>query len=149
MLGISFFMLLLRFFSLSLYFANLTTICLGVSLLFFNLILTRVLSASWIWLSVSFSRLKKFSAIISSSFCPLFSLSFFWDFYDMKATMFMVLLSSLSLFSRSMIILYLFYLASLSYIILSSISFICSSASSILVVITSSVFWICYYIFHF
>lgn len=54
-----------RTFSLSLYFANLITIYLGVGLLL--LILMELLSASLIWRSVFFPRLWTFPAIISSN----------------------------------------------------------------------------------
>ena len=65
--------------SLSLPFAILITMCLGVDLL--GLILLGNLYASWIWISVSFPRFSKFSVIISSNnfFCLLFSL---WDPYN-------------------------------------------------------------------
>ena len=52
-------------FSLSLIFVNLITMCLGVFLLRF--ILPGTLCPYWIWVTVSFPMLGKFSAIISSS----------------------------------------------------------------------------------
>ena len=52
-------------FSLSLIFANLITMCLGVFLLGF--ILYGTLCASWTWVPVSFPMFVKFSTIISSN----------------------------------------------------------------------------------
>ena len=58
-LGTSFVWLLLGlFFYLSLYFANLTMICPDIGLLLLTLMRVKI-SASWILMSVSFSRLKK------------------------------------------------------------------------------------------
>ena len=51
--------------SLLLFFTNLITTCLSVDL--FGFILFGTLCASWTWMSVSFPRLGKFSAIISSN----------------------------------------------------------------------------------
>ena len=51
--------------SLSLIFVHLIIMCLGVFLLWF--ILLGTLCASWTWLTISFSMLGKFSAIISSN----------------------------------------------------------------------------------
>ena len=66
---------------MSLYFANLITICLCVGLLL--LIWMGVLCASGIWMSVSFPRFGMFPAITSSNkFSSPFSLFFFWDFYN-------------------------------------------------------------------
>ena len=61
----------------------LITLCLSVFLL--GLILSETLCASWTWLTISFTTLKKVSAIIysnifSSSFC--LSLFSFWDLYN-------------------------------------------------------------------
>ena len=61
-------------FSLSLIFAYLITMCLGVFLLGFILYGTRC--ASWTWVAISFPRLGKFSTLISSG---IFS---FWDPYN-------------------------------------------------------------------
>ena len=59
---------------LSLLFGILITMCLGVDLL--GLILLGVLSASWIWILVSFSRLGNFPTIIySNRFSAPFCLS--------------------------------------------------------------------------
>ena len=61
-------------FSLSLIFANLITMCLGMFLLGF--ILYGTLCTSWTWVAISFPMLGKFSAIISSNiFSGPFSLS--------------------------------------------------------------------------
>ena len=76
-------------------------ICLRVYLLLW--ILWAVLCASWIWISVSFPRLGKFSAIISSNkFSAPFSLSFFWDSYNTNAIMF----DGVTEFSKSILVLY-------------------------------------------
>ena len=67
-------------FSLSLIFANLVTMCLGVFPLGF--ILPGTLCASWTWVTISLPMLGKFSTIISSNIfsgLPLFS---FWDPYN-------------------------------------------------------------------
>ena len=61
-------------FSLSLIFATLITMCLGVFLLGF--IVYGTLCASWTWLAISFPMLGKFSTIMSSNiFSGPFSLS--------------------------------------------------------------------------
>ena len=61
-------------FSLSLIFANLISMCLGVFLLGF--ILYGSLCASWTWVAISFPMLGKFSTIIFSNiFSGPFSLS--------------------------------------------------------------------------
>ena len=61
-------------FSLSLIFANLITLCLGMFLLGF--ILYGTLCSSWTWVAISFPMLGKFSSIISSDiFYGPFSLS--------------------------------------------------------------------------
>ena len=89
------------------------------------------LCASWTWMSVSFPRLEKFSAIISSVFFfPLFSLFLFWEPYNMNAntldvpealkisSFFELVFSSFHLvwvisttLSSSLVIIYLFILA--------------------------------------
>ena len=67
--------------SLSLAFAILIIICLSVDLL--GLILFKVLCGSWTCMSVSFTRLGKFSASVSlKSFCPFLSLYSLWDSYN-------------------------------------------------------------------
>jgi len=67
-------LLLLIFPLLSLIFVRLVTVCLGVFLLGF--ILPGTFCASWTWLTVSFSILRTFSAIVSSDiFSGPFSLS--------------------------------------------------------------------------
>ena len=61
-------------FSLSLIFANLITMCLGVFLIGFILYGTHC--ASWTWVAISFPMLGKFLTIISSNiFSGPFSLS--------------------------------------------------------------------------
>ena len=92
-----------------------------------------VLCASWIWMSVSFSKLGKFSAIISSntfstylSFCSS-GISITWMLLHLIKS-----LISLSLLLWYIIRLSLFHLVSLSSIILTSKSLIHSSDSSIL-----------------
>ena len=61
-------------FSLSLFFANLIIMCLGMFLLGF--ILYGTLCASWTWMAISFPTLGNFSTIISSNiFSGPFSLS--------------------------------------------------------------------------
>ena len=63
---------------LSLIFTSLITMCLDVFLLGF--ILPGTLYASWTWLTISFPKLGKFSAIISSNiFSDPVSLLSFWD----------------------------------------------------------------------
>ena len=75
---------------LSLIFVSLFTLCLSVFLLGF--ILPGTLCASQIWLTILFSMLEDFSAIISSniifrSFLSLFS---FWDPYNVNVGVFNV-----------------------------------------------------------
>ena len=121
---------------MSLYFASLVAICLCVGLLL--LILVGVLCASWIWMSVSFPKLGKFSDIISSNKSPpLFSL-FFWESYDTNVIIF----DGVTEFPKSIFVLHnsLFCSSSLFSIILSSRSLIHSSASFSLLFIASSLF---------
>ena len=67
--------------SLCLVFVSLISMCPGMFPLGFFLYGT--LCASWPWLTISFSTLGKFSAIISSKiFSFLFFLFFFWDPYN-------------------------------------------------------------------
>ena len=62
-----------RFLSLSLIFAILVVMCLGVAL--FGFVLFWTLCVSWTWMSVSSLRLRMFSAIISyNKFYAAFSL---------------------------------------------------------------------------
>ena len=61
-------------FSLSLIFANLITMCLGLFLLGF--ILYGTLCTSWTWVAISFPMLGKFLTIISSN---IFSFPFFFS----------------------------------------------------------------------
>ena len=81
-------------FSFLLLFPGLITICLGMVLL---LILMGVLCAPWIWMYVSFPRLGKFPAIISSNkfSAPLF---FFWDSCNKTVIIFDIVSDPLSLF---------------------------------------------------
>ena len=60
----------LKVLSLSLILVIFITVCLGVDL--FGFILFGTLSASWIWMSVSFPSLGKFAAIIFSSMFSAF-----------------------------------------------------------------------------
>ena len=64
-------LLLLVFFSSSLIFVGVITVCLGA---FLEFILPRTLCASWTWVTVSFPVLGKFSAVVSSN---IFSSPFF------------------------------------------------------------------------
>ena len=59
-----------QFFSLSLIFFSLITICLAMFLLVF--ILPGIHCTSWIWVAISFTMFMKFSVIISSNIfsCP-------------------------------------------------------------------------------
>ena len=59
------FPLLLLIFYLSLIFAGLITVCLGVFLL--GSILVETVCAFWTWLTISFPMLGKFSANVSSN----------------------------------------------------------------------------------
>ena len=88
-----FFFVAFKVLSLSLIFVILITICLGVFLLGF--ILPGTLCVSWTWLTISFSMLEKFSAIISSS---IFSDSF----SSPSETPIMWTLVCLMLFQRSL-----------------------------------------------
>ena len=64
MLFVAFPLLLLVFSLLSLIFVILITVCLGVFV--FGLSLYGTFCASWTWVTVSFPRLGRFSAVISS-----------------------------------------------------------------------------------
>ena len=76
-------------FSLSLIFASLISMCLGVFLLGF--ILTRTLCTSWTWVAISFPLLGKFLTVISSHiFSGPFSLFSFWDPYNVNVVAFNV-----------------------------------------------------------
>ena len=75
--------------SLSLIFISLITMCLSV--FFFGFILPGTLCTSWIWLIISFPKLGKFSAIISSN--RFLSLLFsFWNPYNVNVGAFNVVL---------------------------------------------------------
>ena len=67
---------------LSLLFAILTTMCLDID--FSGFILFGFLCDSWTWMSVSFPKLRRFLAIISSNKLSnkFFSLFSFWDPYN-------------------------------------------------------------------
>ena len=114
--------------------------CLGMFLLGF--ILYGTLCASWIWLTVFFSMLGKFSTIISSK---IFLYPFF--FSSSSETPVILMLVHLILSQRSLrlssvlfILFILFCSSEFISIILSSSSLICSSASDILLLIPSRVF---------
>ena len=67
------FLVTFKILSLSLLLSILITVCLGVDLL--GLIFLGALCASWAWVSVSLSKFRKFSAIVSSNkFSACFSL---------------------------------------------------------------------------
>jgi len=128
--------------SLCLLFVSLISLCLGVFLCGF--ILYRTLCASWIWLTISFSLLGKFSTIISSKF---FSYPFF--FSSSSGTPIIRMLVHLILSQKSLrlssVLFILFTLFCCSDIIsnfLSSSSLIHSSASDILQLIPFRVFLI-------
>ena len=73
--------------SLCLVFFSLISMCLGVFPLGFILYGTHC--ASWTWLTISFSMLRKFSTIISSKiFSYHFFFSFFWDPYNLNVDAF-------------------------------------------------------------
>ena len=119
------------------YFVNLTLICLIDGQFLLNLM--GVLSASWILMSVSFPKLGKFSAMISShkpstpfslsssSGSPIIQMLFLYN----------ESLSSLILISCSFALVSLFVSASLFPLILSSVSLIQCSVSSILATVAS------------
>ena len=76
-------------FSLNLIFVGFINMCLGVFLLGF--ILYGTLSASWTWVTISFSMLGKFSTIISSNiFSDFLFLFFFWYPYNSNVHAFSV-----------------------------------------------------------
>ena len=80
---LSFFLVYFNILSLSLIFVRLTTMCLDVFLLEF--FLPGTLCTSWSLLTISFIILWKFLDIIFSNiFLVPFSLSSFWDPYDMN-----------------------------------------------------------------
>ena len=128
--------------SLYLVFVSLISMCLGMFLLWF--ILYGTLSASWTWLTISFSMLGKFSTIISSKF---FSYPFFSS-YSSGAPIIQMLVGlmwsqgSLRLSSVLFIPFTLFCSSVVTSTILSSSSLIHSSASDILLLIPSRVFLI-------
>lgn len=71
---------------MSLIFAILIIICLGVDLI--ELTLLETLCASGTWMSVSFPKLGNFLAIISSNKLSTFSIFFFfWDLYNASVNM--------------------------------------------------------------
>ena len=123
--------------SLCLVSVSVISMCLGVFLLGF--ILYGTLCASWTWLTISFSMLKKFSTIVSSK---IFSYPFF--FSSSSGTPIIQMLVNLILSQRSLrlssvlfILFILFCSSEVISTILSSSSLIHSSASDILLLITS------------
>ena len=70
------FPLLLLIFYLSLIFAGLITVCLGVFLL--GSILVETVCAFWTWLTISFPMLGKFSGILFKYFLRSFLSSPYW-----------------------------------------------------------------------
>ena len=128
--------------SLCLVFVSFISKCLGVFLLGF--ILNGTLCASWIWCTISFSMLGKFSTTISSK---IFSYPFF--FYSSSWTPIIWMLVHLILSQRSLILFPVLFIlftlfCSLEVIstIISSSLLIHSSASDILLLIPSGVFLI-------
>ena len=79
----SFAALILSFY---LFFVILIIMCLGVTL--FGFILFGTLCASWTWMSVSFSRLGRFSTIMSTNMalCPFLFLFSFRDPYHVNVS---------------------------------------------------------------
>ena len=121
-------------------FVNLISMCLGMFLLAF--ILYGTLCASWTWLTISFSMLGKFSAVISSK---IFSYPFFVSSYSgtpiiRKLVCLIWSLRSLLLSSALFIMFTLFCSSEVISTILSASSLIRSSASDILLLIPSRVF---------
>ena len=128
--------------SLSLVFVSLISMCLGLFLLGF--ILYGTLSASWTWLTISFSMLGKFSTIISSK---IFSYSLI--FYSPSGAPIIQMLVHLVLSQIALrlclvlfILFTLFCSTAVISTILSSSSLIQSSASDMLLLIPSRVFLI-------
>ena len=121
--------------SLCLISISLISMCLGVFILRF--ILYGTLCASWAWLTISFSMLRKFSAAISSK---IFSRPFFY--FSSFGTSIIQMLVHLILSQRSQrlssvlfIVFILFCSSEVISIIFSSNSLILSSASGILLLI--------------
>ena len=111
-------------------FAILITVSLSVD--FFGFILFRTLCASWTWISVSFYRLRTFSAIISSNKCSA-PFSLFSPFGTPIMQMLVCLMlsqKSLKLFSFLKMLFSFFCSAWVIFTTLSSRSLICSSVSS-------------------
>ena len=127
--------------SFYLVFGSLIIMCLGVFLLGF--ILYGTLCASWTWLTISFSRLGKFSTIISSKvFLYLFFFSSSSGTSIFQMLMYLILSQrSLRLSSVLFILFTLFCSSEVFSTILSSSSLICSPASEILLLIPSRVFF--------
>ena len=127
-------------FSLYLIFDSLINICLGM--FFLGFIIYWTLCTSWIWMSISFPILGKFSTIISSN---IFADPFF--FSSSSGTPIIQMLVRLMLSQRSLrlssipfIVFSLFCSAVIISTILSSRSLIRSSASVILLLIPSREF---------
>ena len=119
-------------------FVSLISMCLGMFLLGFILYGTRY--TSWIWLTISFSMLGKFSTIISSkNFLISFLFLFFWDPYNLNVDAFDIVPKVSETILISFQSFYFIHSSEVISTILSSSSLICSSASDILLLIPSKV----------
>ena len=102
-----------------------------------------ILHAFWIWMSVSFSKLRKFSAIIFSNknFVPFSLFFFFWNFYHMNIITFDGV-TDCPKSTKSIIVLHNSFhsFVQFHYVPLSSITLIHSSTSSSLSFIASRLF---------
>ena len=133
--------------SLCLIFVNLINMCLGV--FHFGFFLFGTLWVSWTWVAISFSILRKFSTIISSSI-------FSWPvFLSSSGTLIVQRLGHLTFSQRSLrlssflLILFSFFLSALFIsTTLSSTSLILSYASVLLLLVPPRVFLIRYCIIH-
>ena len=119
-------------------FISLITVCLGVFLLWF--ILPGTLCSFWIWLTISFPVLGKFSASISPNiFLGPFSLSLWHPYNVDNATFSVVPEVSQAVFIFYFSLFFLYCFAAVISSIMSSRSLLCSYALIILLVIPSSV----------
>ncbi|KAF6327521.1 hypothetical protein mRhiFer1_008242 [Rhinolophus ferrumequinum] len=136
-----------RILSLSLSFAILTIMCLGVDL--FGLILVGTLCTSWTCMLVSFIRLGKFSDIITSNMFSIPCLLSSPSGIPMMRMLLRLMLSQRSLRPSSLFFILFSFCCSVWVIsaTLSSKSLIRSSASSSLLVIPSSEFLISVIVF--